>query len=384
MDKNNMKKIIVLAMLLMAVVAATLLVSKSQETRKSAYFDQARVTLLGNGDVQVSEEGIVQVKATGLVPGTKITAFDMALMVTGPVSGGIVLVEDVFNVAMSDDIEVVDVDTRRVRVTAYTTEAEADIPGADGSGVLPLFSFKLSFDGAGAVTVVADQEVEVDLAGWNPDPNSVDMDIMVGGVDEYAFRVGAGGLVGDGPRFNFLVKFSGVIQDTDYNGDSAVDVIMVDGLGKKYVYKDVAVTRAGSEVGVYAGSVVLSTFPAGDNNFALIKGPKHLQAKYCVDNQSTVCKTAAGSLAVGVDNEETVYDFSVWPILAGDLPDENMVQDEVVDVADYTRLVNSLSAGNRTDPEWIGRNDINGNNLIETLDLGALLETLSNKYGVLY
>jgi hypothetical protein len=66
------------------------------------------------------------------------------------------------------------------------------------------------------------------------------------------------------------------------------------------------------------------------------------------------------------------------------LPDADMVQDEVVDVADYTRLVNALPLDKRSDPEMVKRNDINGNNMVETLDLDALLETLSTKYGALY
>lgn len=384
MEKNNVKKIIVLLLLLVAVVAATLLVGKSQDSRKSAYFDQSRVTLLGNGDVEVSEEGIVQVRATGLQEGTRITAYDIALMVDGPVDAGVVEIESIFNVAMNDEIETIDNNTHRVWVTAYTTEDEEDIPGADVNGVLPLFSFRLLAREEGVVRVYVDPSTDADLAGWNPDPTSVDMDILVANVDEYSFNIGAGALVGDGPRFNFLVKFSGVTEDTTYNGDSVVNVIAVTSAGRRYVYNNVPVTREGSEVGVYAGSVVLATFPEGSDGFALIKGPKHLQTKYCQNGQSTVCETAQGSFSLGPDYEETVYDFSAWPILAGDLPDENMVQDEVVDVSDYTRLVNSLSAGNRTDPDWISRNDINGNNLVETLDLGALLETLSSRYGTLY
>jgi hypothetical protein len=385
--KDSLKKILVLVILLVAVVAATVLLSRSQETRRGAYFDQSKIVLLGSGDIEVGEEEIVQVKAYGLAEGTKITAFDLSFLVEG--SGLLIRPEDievesVFGVILRKEIESLGTNSHRVWVTGYTMESKEDIPGAGSSGVLSLFKFKLQALEEGEVRVIADPDRLPDLAGWNPDENSNDMDILVGSVEELTFSVGEGQLIGDGPRFNFTIRFSGINQDTQYNEESEVDVIMVDNTGKKYFYRNVPVSSTKAGNGTYKGSMILSKFPKGEKNYALIKGPKHLQSKYCVDGQNGICDTVGGGLAFGDAYEEKVYNFGGWMILAGDLPDADMVQDEVVDVADYTRLVNALPLDKRSDPEMVKRNDINGNNMVETLDLDALLETLSTKYGALY
>ena len=56
----------------------------------------------------------------------------------------------------------------------------------------------------------------------------------------------------------------------------------------------------------------------------------------------------------------------------------------MIDVVDYTRLVEALAGDNRTDPAYVSRCDINGNGMVEVLDLGALLNTLSTRYGEIY
>ena len=414
MMKDNMKKILVLLILFLAVGAATLLVGKSQEVRRGAYFDQSEVVLLGSGDIDLSEEGLVQVKAVGLQEGTKVTSFDISLMVDGPVTVGNedIVMEGIFTSVITRDVELVD-GLYRVWLTAFAVASEEDTPGADASGVLPLFTFKLHPTGEGAVKVYVDPERFPDLGGWNPDTESVDMDITVGEVEEYTFNVIGGPMAtvtgvlptvtgvlptvtgvlptntpipGNWPVLNFLVRFTGINENTEHNEKALVKVTAVGPLGESVNYENIEVTRTESESDVYRGSVVLSDFSETQNAYVLIKGPRHLQSKYCKNSQTVVCDAPGGSLDLSEYDPETatVYNFVGWPLLAGDLPDEDMFQDEVVDVSDYTRLVNSFPMDKRNDPDLVERNDINGNGVVEVLDMDALLKTLSRKYGALY
>ncbi len=191
---------------------------------------------------------------------------------------------------------------------------------------------------------------------------------------------------GDWPVLNFLVKFSGITQDTDYNQSSVVDVTVVSADGSQEIYRGVNVSREeGRDPGVYRGMVELVGFNRGMSNSVLIDGPKHLQTKFCNANQATVCVSYTGSVVLMERGDDApLYNFSGWEIAAGDIPNTEGVRDGVVDVADYTRVVESLGAGRRAEESYVSRCDINGNGIVDTLDLGALLETLSERYGELY
>jgi hypothetical protein len=182
----------------------------------------------------------------------------------------------------------------------------------------------------------------------------------------------------DLPVLNFLVRFSGINQDTEYNKKSVVDVTVMSSGGVWKSYKGVPVVRSGNLPGVYKGSLVLVDFPRGMSNAVLVTGPKHLQTKFCKHKQDAVCKSYGGDVVLmEIGQDAPLYDFSGWMIRAGDIPNENGVKDGVVDVVDYTRLISVWGS----DKESC---DLNGNGKVDALDLDVLLSTLSERYGDLY
>lgn len=95
-----------------------------------------------------------------------------------------------------------------------------------------------------------------------------------------------------------------------------------------------------SQTGFYSpeGPIPLIDVPAGNNYTIYIKGPKHLQERFCSDTQTGRCLAGQGRIILVVG--ENTFDFSKIALEAGDLPNPNTTpgQDGVVNSIDIELL----------------------------------------------
>jgi hypothetical protein len=154
-------------------------------------------------------------------------------------------------------------------------------------------------------------------------------------------------------------------------------------------FPDVSVTTDSKNTGgisIWSGMFSPSGIPVGDTYAILVKGPKHLQKKFCVNNPTEQiekgfpyhCKTA-GSLTLLPTT--TTFDFSNVLLQAGDLPVPNTGQDGVVNALDVSYILNILKNGSSTDATHLSVADIDLNGMVNEKDRSYLLETLEEKYG---
>jgi len=176
------------------------------------------------------------------------------------------------------------------------------------------------------------------------------------------------------PILSFQVKFSRVTYEID---DQKVVVKVRKGnLQEEFEGVDVVADNEG----VLSGEVALTNIAPGSGYSIIIKGPKHLATRFCQNEQEDRC-LGEGSIAL-VAGENT-FDFTGMPLLAGDIPDDNNLQNGIVDIDDFGRLKRAIVA---TDEDLRNRcnldfdKDSDGKDVISGRDITLYLNTLSQRY----
>jgi len=136
----------------------------------------------------------------------------------------------------------------------------------------------------------------------------------------------------------------------------------------------------------YKGKVALVDFPYKDNVAIFVKGPKHLQNKYGINNQQGDYGYAGGKISMLSDEATTpVYDFTGYPLMPGDVTGSvNGVQDGVADGRDYSYI---KAAATRIDEVANGgylSTDLDGNCKVNGLDTALFKLTLKDKLEEMY
>lgn len=249
---------------------------------------------------------------------------------------------------------------------------------------LATIRFKAVSPGSGKVEILADQ---TKVGGYNPTVGATDAALKVGTVTEATYTIG--GEVGDVPILNYKVSFGDVkVADAKCAVNWPLQIIVL-GAGETKVYSDVttqAVSSSGSLI-TYKGSLPLVGFDHLINVAAFIKGPKHLQMKYAVQNQSASYDKAGGELTLTKSAESSVlYDFSKYPMLPGDVVGATIevVPNGVIDGVDFA-YVKSRSLTHETVAEGGNlKGDLDGNCQVNTNDVTVLKKSLETKQGELY
>lgn len=139
-------------------------------------------------------------------------------------------------------------------------------------------------------------------------------------------------------------------------------------------------------IAIWEGTFAASGIAPGDNYSVLVKGPKHLQRKFCVQNPTDRAEEGfpyrclgAGTLTIGSD---VTLDFASVLILAGDLPGGTANgQDGIVNAFDVSLVLNMIRNGQSTVPADLTIADMDLNGVVNAKDRGYLVETLEEKYG---
>ncbi len=123
----------------------------------------------------------------------------------------------------------------------------------------------------------------------------------------------------------------------------------------------------------YTGDTVPSGFMniTGTDNVLKVKGYKHAQMKYCTDNQKTKVNSDS-PCDIGLVYGK-FWHFGDYPILAGDI-DAN----GAIDLVDFSTIKASLAPN--VEPDCSRVADLNGDGVVNNLDIGLIKIALSYKY----
>lgn len=188
--------------------------------------------------------------------------------------------------------------------------------------------------------------------------------------------------LGNAPVLNAIVAYSGVQNGAKCAKDWPVSVTVraADGTNKTYTGVVPALQSNTTGLQKYKISLSLTDFNFLENVAAFIKGAKHLQVKYGEDNQTAVYNKAGGTLVLTKDTSTSkVYDFSGYPLLAGDVN-----QDGVVNGQDFSAVKTASMTRKQVADGGYMVEDLNGNCLMESQDVTLLMLALNEKQGQLY
>jgi len=186
---------------------------------------------------------------------------------------------------------------------------------------------------------------------------------------------------GDTPVLNFRIAFAGVKTNHAYCVVAwPVGVIVMKGEIKKS-YADVIVENTGEvnskgEI-VFVGSLELTGFYETEGVAAFIKGPKHLQMKYAMENQSGSYGKVGGELNLTYSSK--IYDFSEYSLLAGDVN-----RDGWINGLDFSQVKSAAVQYIEVETGGYIIEDLDGSCQVNTADTTLLVKSLDERQEELY
>ncbi len=181
----------------------------------------------------------------------------------------------------------------------------------------------------------------------------------------------------------FKVAYDGVAPGAKCTSNWLNTVTVLDG-GKSYQFKGVKFTEvtATGSLATYQGEVRLTGVASKNNLAVFIKGPRQIQVKFGMNNQTSIYNKAGGEIVVTTDGATTpVYDFSGYPMGAGDVVGKDLTQDGSVDGRDFNYVKGEVAK--RTEGDNLLA-DLNGNCKLESFDLSLLMGSLRDKQEIMY
>lgn len=429
MKKKN--TILLLIFLLVAMAGGLLLVKQSQETRRGAAFASTSLMVLPSekivksvGDV-VSAKVYYQTESEAKVDGVQtVVCYGDELSLdedTGVVANTDNGFEETPIVAIKDAGNGIWCAT-----VVATSKKSADKLKTVGEAFT--LSFSAVKEGSGEITLNKEKSM---VTGDNS-ASATDKMITVTSVDNTTYEIGEGGgsdcrtlwwfdnshltcsqkefcgsymymdlrtflteeeclnnlPTGDEPILNFKVSFGNVrAADMKCGLNWPLQVIVLSG-GDSKAYTEITASKVGenNSLAVFEGSLPLVGFSHLDNVAVFIKGPKHLQMKYAVQNQNKAYDQAGGQLVLTKDQStSTVYDFSGYPMIPGDVVGANTeVQDGWINGVDFASVkAKALTHESVADGAYL-KADLDANCQVNSNDVNVLKISLQTKQGQLY
>lgn len=169
-------------------------------------------------------------------------------------------------------------------------------------------------------------------------------------------------------KIRFKVKFSGV------NSKKADQIVKVK-IGKEnnLLQEIEEVNLTANNEGIYESPLItLSPEVNSDSGYyLLIKGPKHLQVRFC-QNSGQIRPCTTGKIIL--NSGENILDFTDYPLPGGDLPP----QDGVVNAIDAVALVNCLNTPETQ--ECLNKADLNFDGIVNTMDINIMNNTIYTRW----
>lgn len=390
---NLMKilKFLGILVILGALIGGLVLVQKRQETRRGAYFgtitaqllpDQQSVTV-GQQFVSIFKLNMGNYKLTGF---DVLTRYDKSKLRVISVGVGF----STANLTWSDPV--VDANTGTIRAQMIIMgSGESNLP----TGVVD--GFKINFEaitaGAAEVSVGTSQTI---VTAYHS--GAGDSDLSIGGNVRAVYTVTErGGPTNTLPpgtaRLNFRMTFDGVKPDAGCaNWKVRALVLTADGNKRDYglidLSKDstVKINRGEDEeeYQVYRGSVQLIGISQRNGLALFLKGPKHLQIKYGINGQTEFYNRSGGELTVSEGEDSPVYNFSLYPMLAGDIVGEGDEPDGRVDGRDFAYVKAESVTRKTVDAGHDMKADLDGNCVLISTDVTRLMMALTERQEQMY
>jgi hypothetical protein len=219
--------------------------------------------------------------------------------------------------------------------------------------------------------------------------SATDKTIAITSVAGTTYEIDGGNVVtGNDPILNYKVAYANVkANDAACVVNWPLQVIVLGG-GESKVYSNVIPSSAAAmgNTLVESGSLVLTGFGQYSNVAVFIKGPKHLQMKYAIQNQSGPYNQAGGELTLTKDPATSpIYDFTAYPMIPGDVSgSSDGVQDGWIDGIDFSYVKTSALTHDTVATGGYLKSDLDGNCQVNTNDLNILKISLQTKQGQLY
>ena len=196
------------------------------------------------------------------------------------------------------------------------------------------------------------------------------------------------GSSGEWPVLNYKITYNGVKVHNDtkcaVNWPVQITVLSA-GVTKVYTNVPSAISSSGALI-EYKGSVSLEGFNYLTNVAAFIKGPKHMQMKYAIQNQSGRYNKAGGELVLTKSAETSVlYDFTAYSILPGDLVGSSIDDGPSGEIngVDFAYL-KKLPKNDLGETGTNVKGDLDGNCMVNSNDIALFKISLQEKQGELY
>lgn len=434
--------ILSLLLVLGALIAGLVLVKNNQETRRGAFFGEIEMWFLPDTKTVSKGEQIDTIvklsttdkKVTGVDIKIKYDQTKLKAKTVSPVFGP----ESNKLFRSADNVLVNNINESTGTITLAGISPDTD-QNKFPKGVIDLFKISFEAIGSGAAKVGLDTGYGNAVSGFNAAGS--DQELKISQVKEATYTVGSGTITaGASPTapavpptakpttsvviptvpvmppgvsptaaavppgikpttiptvqpngkdmvLNYKVAFDGVKAADSKCGVGWPVVITVLGGGKTVVYTNVP-TKVGevNTLAVYGGSLVLKGFDVSSGVAVFIKGSKHLQMKYGINNQTAAYSKAGGEIVLTSDSATSPsYDFSKYPVQPGDVAGvAGEGQDGVVNSLDF-----AYEKGKSTTHEMVAEGgsmigDLDGNCQLNTNDLVLLKKSLEEKQGQLY
>lgn len=371
--------------LIVALVGGLMLVNQNQETRKGATFASTKLMVLPSEKIIKNVGDIVSVKVWYQTESeAKVDGVQTVLCYGNELS----LNEDTGVVANTDNgfesepiVSIKDSSSGKCVTIVATSKKAADKLKTTGEAFT--VNFTAAAVGEGDLTLDKTKSM---VTGDNA-ASATDKEIAITSVEDTTYQIG-GGATGDEPVLNYRVSF-GSVKKAD--GKCAVNwplqiIVLSGGVTKVYTNVKPALVTSTGELNVYEGSLPLVGFDKLTNVAAFIKGPKHLQRKYAVQNQTKLYDKAGGELTLTKSaSTSPKYDFTGFPMLPGDIVGDTVTSapNGEINGVDFAYLKSQPSAEAIADGGYI-KGDLDGNCQINSIDTAILKVSLQTKQGELY
>ena len=397
MNNEKIKSVAFLVLLTIALVLGVILVQQNQEIRKGAYFAQTNVLLLptemtvGVGDemqVQVWVDTSNDAKVDGLQTDLCYEA-DYVTPKTdslGDVTEAVVPNSEAGLNQVPLAIVVGDTD-KCIRFAINTNKNATYLK----SGLVKVGTivFKAVAIGSGDLTMKLDKTT---VTGDNP-TGGMDTYMQVSNVVGASYTISSSGGGGNEPTnppasaddmwINYRVAFAGVRANRACSTNWQTKLTVLSGYTRRE-YRNVHLTRttatnSAGEV-IYEGSLQLAGFKQTSGVAVFFKGPKHLQVKYGVNNQSASYNKAGGEITLASSqNGSQVVNLSGYPMLAGDIDGNG-----VIDGVDFGKVkVKSARFDQVADGGYMAE-DLDGSCQVNNNDTILLVRSLNEKQDQVY
>jgi len=269
-----------------------------------------------------------------------------------------------------DSFELPNVESGKVRVVGLASRSTNSLK----SGRFLFATFTLRIKTLGAVAFTLDK---ADFSGKTPTGDYLEGELILPSrlVGSYigSDRVPTQPPGAGSPQVLLKLSFDGV----NYKIDDQKVLVKLKKPGFEKVYRDVVVKS--DDKGVLSANINLEGVVLGGGYSFIVKGPKHLAERYCVDGQKSRCLSGQ-SLALKEANQ---FDFTGWPMEAGDIPDENGVQDGMIEVKDFSSLKRALlsqdeSLRKRANLDF--NEGSTGKSIINGRDISLYLSTMGHRF----